>query len=206
MQAFHAAREVDLEALEINESIVSQPYTASVTTALCADYALAEQWSDAYRYARQAAIVEGFNALSNVAIPRWFVAEALWRGGDAVLAKAHIGLLEAYNGDGRRDRLQYLQAFAGLARWEGHLDQALSSLEEARILAEEIGLPGELWRVQATLAELYQSRGERMPAGQAQSQAATVIQELALKISDEVRRSNFMAAPQVQRILKQATQ
>ena len=96
-----------------------------------------------------------------------------------MLAKAHIDRLGRINGDGRRDRLQYLQAFAGLAQWEGHLDQALSSLEEARVLAEEIGLPGELWHVQATLAELYQSRGERMPAGQAQSQAATVIQELA---------------------------
>ncbi|HET9918911.1 MAG TPA: AAA family ATPase [Ktedonobacteraceae bacterium] len=204
IQASHAAREVDLEALKLNEAIVSQPYTAFVAMALCADYALAGEWTDAYRYARQAVIAEGSNALSNVVIPRWFVTEALLRGGDVALAKAHIARLSTHNGDGRRDRIQYLRAFAGLARWEGHLDQALSSLEEARALAEEIGLPGELWYVQATRAELYQSRGEQMPAGQALTQAATVVEGLAAKIEDEARRSSFLSAPQVQRVLEQA--
>ena len=203
MQAFHAAHEVDLEALKLNEAIVSQPYTALVTTVLCADYSLTGEWADAHRYARQASIVEGYNMLSYAGIPQWCVTEALLRGGDVALAQEHLGRLGTRNGDGRRDRIQYLQAYAGLARWEGHLEQALSSLEEARVLAEEIGLPGELWHVQAALGDLYQSRGEQLPAGQACAQAATIVQELAGKIEDEALRTNFLAAPQVRRVLNQ---
>ena len=203
MQAFHAAREVDLEALKLNEAIVSQPYTALVTTVLCADYSLTGEWTDAHRYARQASTVEGYNVLSYAGIPQWFVTEALLRGGDVTLAQEHLGRLGTRNGDGRRGRIQYLQAYAGLARWEGHREQALSSLEEARVLAEEIGLPGELWHVQAALGELYQSRGEQMPAAQACAQAATIVEELAGKIEDEALRTNFLAAPQVRRVLEQ---
>ena len=136
-------------------------------------------------------------------IPQWFVTEALLRGGDVTLAQEHLGRLGTRNGDGRRDRIQYLQAYAGLARWEGHQEQALSYLEEARVLAEEIGLPGELWHVQAALGDLYQSRGEQMPAGQACAQAATIVQELAGEIEDEALRTNFLAAPQVRRVLEQ---
>jgi len=202
MQAFHAAREVDLEALKLNEAIVSQPYTAVVATVLCADYSLTGKWADAHRYARQASIVEGYNMLSYAGIPQWFITEALLRGGDIALAQEHLGRLGTRTGDGRRDRIQYLQAYAGLARWDGHLEQALSYLEEACVLAEEIGLPGELWHVQAALGDLYQSRGEQMPADQAFAQAATIVQGLAGKIEDEALRTSFLAAPQVRHVLE----
>jgi DNA-binding SARP family transcriptional activator len=203
MQAFRAAREVDLEALKLNDAIVSRPYTALVTTVLCADYALTGEWLDAHRYARQASIGEGYNLLSYAGIPQWCVTEALLRGGDVTLAQEHLGRLGTRTGDGRRDHIQYLQAYAELARWEGRLEQALSSLEEARALAEESGLPGELWHVQAALGDLYQSRGEPMPAGHVLAQAATVVQELAGKIEDEALRTNFLAAPRVRRVLEQ---
>ncbi len=202
MQAFHAAREVDLEALKLNEAIVSQPYTAVVATVLCADYSLTGKWADAHRYARQASIVEGYNMLSYAGIPQWFITEALLRGGDIALAQEHLGRLGTRTGDGRRDRIQYLQAYAGLARWDGHLEQALSYLEEACVLAEEIGLPGELWHVQAALGDLYQSRGEQMPADQAFAQAATIVQGLAGKIEDEALRTSFLAVPQVRHVLE----
>ena len=205
MQAFRAAHEVDLEALKLNEAIMSQPYTALVTTVLCADHSLMGEWADAHRYARQALIVEGTNVLSYAGIPEWCVTEALLRDGDVALAHDHIDYLGTHIGDGRRDRIQYLQAYAVFAQWESQLEQAASYLEEARLLAEEIGLPGELWYIQAVLADLYQSRGEQAPAGQAFVQAATVVQELAGKIEDETLRSSFLAAPRVRRVLEQGT-
>ena len=205
IQAFHAAREVDLEALKLNEAIVSRPYTPLVTTVLCADHALTGEWSDAHRYARQASSVDGYNMAPYAGIPRWFVTEALLRGGDVALAEKYLDHLGQRDGDGRRDRIEYLQAYAGLARWQGQLEQALSYLEEARTLAEEIGLPGELWQIEAALADLYQSRGEEMSAVQTCAQAATVVRELTGKIEDEALQASFLAAPQVRRVLEQDT-
>ncbi|GAC1401327.1 MAG: hypothetical protein NVSMB49_15440 [Ktedonobacteraceae bacterium] len=202
MQAFHAAREVDLEALKLNEAIKSHPFTTVVTTVLCADHSLLGEWGDAQHYARQAAMVKGTNVLSYTGLPQWCVTEALLRAGDVWLAQEHLGHLGMRIGDGRRDRIEYLQAYAVFAQGESQREQAVSSLEEARVLAEEIGLPGELWHVQAVLGDLYQSRGEQTPAGQAFAQAASVIQELAGKIEDEALRSSFLAAPRVRRVLE----
>jgi predicted ATPase/DNA-binding SARP family transcriptional activator len=203
IQALHAAREVDLEALKLNESMAAQPYTALVTAALCTDYALAGEWSDAYRYARQTAKVEDYNVLSYMRIPQWCVTEALLRGGDNELAQEHLSRLDTRTRDGRRDRIRYLRASASLARWHGHLAQALASLEEARFLSEEIGLPGELWPIEAALGDLYQSQGEQRPASHAFARAATVVQELAGKIEDEALRTSFLAASQVRHVLEQ---
>jgi tetratricopeptide (TPR) repeat protein len=202
IQAFHAAREVDLEALKLNEAIVSRPYTPLVTTVLCADYALTGEWSDAHRYARQASAADGNNVPSSPGIPWRYVTEALLLGGDIALAGQYIGHLGARNRDGRRDRIEYLRAYAGLAQWEGQLEQTLSHLEEAHALAEEIGLPGELWQIEASRADLYQSLVEQVPAGQAYAQAATVVRELTGRIEDEALRTSFLAAPQVRRVLE----
>ncbi len=204
MQAVSAAREIDLEALKLNEASESHSYTTVVTTVLCADYALVGKWATALRYARQAAMAADDYVLSYAEIPHWSVTEALLRGGDVARTREHLGRLDARNGDGRADRVQYLRAYAELARWEGHREQALSSLEEARVLAEEIGLADEQWQVQVALADLYQSQGEQVLAGQAYVRAATVVQELAEKIVDETMRTSFLAAPQVRRVLEQA--
>lgn len=203
MQAFPAAREVDREALKLNEAIQSHLFTAFVTTALCADHAFLGEWAEASRYARQAAMGENTHVLSCAGLPQWCVTEALLHAGDVALAQAHLAHLGARTGDGRRDRIMYLRASAAFAQWERHLEQAVSSLEEARALAEESGLPGDLWQVQAALADLYLSWGDQMPAGQAFAQAASVVQALARKIEDEALRSSFLAAPRVRRVLEQ---
>ncbi len=202
LQASLAAREVDMEALQINEAIASRPYTPVVTTVLCADYALSGEWSEAHSYARQAAVVDGSRVVPYAGMPRWSVPEALLRGGDITLAEQYIGHLGAHPGDGRRDRIEYLRAVAGLARWKGQLEQVRTHLEEARVLAEESSLPGELWQIEAALADLYASRGEQLSAVRACVQAATVLRELGGKVEDEVLRANFLAAPQVRRVLE----
>ncbi|HEV2583652.1 MAG TPA: hypothetical protein VGT44_22520 [Ktedonobacteraceae bacterium] len=203
IQAFHAAREVDLEALKLNEVIVSQPYTPLVTTVVCADYSLTGEWSAAHRYARQTSIIaRSDDGVPYTGIPRRLVTEALLRAGDVALAEEYLDLLGQRDGDGRRDRIEYLQACAGLARWQGQLEQALTHLEEARTLAEEIGLPGELWQIEAALADLYQSRGEQVLASQAYIQAAAVVRDLTGTIEDEALRASFLAAAQVRRVME----
>ncbi|MGH7868337.1 MAG: hypothetical protein ACREP9_12115, partial [Candidatus Dormibacteraceae bacterium] len=205
-QAFHAAREIDLEALSLNEETRSHPFTALVTTVLCADHTLLGEWIEAYHYARQVAMVEGTNVLPSVGLPQWCVTEALLHSGDVALAQAHLAHLGTRTGDGRRDRIAYLQANAVFAQGESHPERAATSLEEARVLAEESGLPGELWHIHAALGDLYLSWGEQLLADQAFTQAAIVVQELAEKIEDEALRSSFLTAPRVRRVLEHGAQ
>jgi len=202
MQAGFAARAVDLEALALNETLESSSYTLVVTSVLCADYALVGERADAQRYAKQATMVAGEHGLVYVEIPHWSVTEALLHGGDAVGAKAHLARLNTHNGDGQRDRVQYLWASAELAVWEGYPEQARSHLEEARVLAEEIGLADERWQIQVALGDLDLSQGEGVLADQAYAQAVSVVQALAEKIEDGALRTSFLTAPQVRRVLE----
>jgi hypothetical protein len=77
-------------------------------------------------------------------------------------------------------------------------------LEEARVLAEEIGLFDERWQIQVALGDLNLTRGEAVLADHAYAQAMSVIQALAEKIEDEALRTSFLAAPPVQRVLEHA--
>jgi len=201
IQAFHAACEVDMEALKLNEAIFSRPYTPVVSTVLCADYVLNREWSEAQRYAQQASALEGYEVIPYVVMPRWLITEALLHSGNIARAEEYVGKFGECHKDGRRNRIEYLQAYASLAQGEGQTGRALSHLEEARMLAEEIGLPGELWHIQAALADLYQSRGELVLAVQCRSQAATVVRKLTRMIEDEALQTGFLAAPQVRRVL-----
>jgi DNA-binding SARP family transcriptional activator len=205
MQAGSAARAIDLEALTLEKAIISPSYTKVVTSALCADYVLVGEWAEAQRYAQQAAAVAGNDEGVYVEIPHRSVTEMLLRGGEAMRAREQLDRLNAHQGDGQRDRVQYLRASAELAQWEGHQDLAHSHLEEACVLAKEIGLFDERWQIQVALGDLDQSRGEQVLAGLAYAQAMSVVQDLAEKIENEELRTHFLTAPQVQHALEQAT-
>jgi DNA-binding SARP family transcriptional activator len=204
MLAGAAAREIDLEALVLDEAIASPSYAAIVASVLCADCVLVEAWDDAQRYARQAVTVAGEQRLVYTGIPHWCVTAALLHGGEATTAQEHLVRLNTYNGSGQRDRVQYLRASAELAQWEGHQEQARSHLEEAHVLAEKIGLAEERWRIRVALGDLDLSQGEQLLAGQAYAQAVSVIQELAEKIEEKELRTQFLTAPQVHHALEQA--
>ncbi len=205
VQAGYAAREIDLEALKLIEAIDAPSYAVIVASALCADSVLVGQWTDAQRYARQAATMAGGHELLYVEIPHWRVTEALLHGGDIARAREHLARLKAHTGDGQRDRVQYLRADAELALWEDRRGQARSQLEEARVLAEAIGLSGERWQIQVTLGDLDQSQGKQMLAGEAYAEAVRVVQSLAEKIEDKALRTRFLAARQVQHAMEHAT-
>jgi hypothetical protein len=91
---------------------------------------------------------------------------------------------------------------ATLAQWDGEAEEALASLQEAAALANEIGLPGELWQIEVALGEVYTSRGELELAYQTFIRAGAIVWELAEKMKDEELRTNFLATPAVQRVLE----
>ncbi len=96
----------------------------------------------------------------------------------------------------------YLRARATLSQWDGEMREAIASLQEAAVLASEIGLPGELWQIQVALGEVYASCGEREQAYQTFARAVAIVQGLAEKMGDEALRTTFRAVPQVRRVLE----
>jgi predicted RNA polymerase sigma factor len=91
---------------------------------------------------------------------------------------------------------------AVLDGWDGDAEGAMGRLREAEALAEERGLPGELWQIRAALGELHEERGETEKAREAFDGAGTIVRELADKMEDSELRSGFLSAPQVRRVLE----
>jgi tetratricopeptide (TPR) repeat protein len=105
-------------------------------------------------------------------------------------------------GENRRFRLVHLQMLAVLAEWDNQPAEALGRLQEARTLAEEIGLPGELWQIWAALGELHEQRGETEEAHGAFSRAARIAERLAGEIEDDALTEGFLSAPQLRRVVE----
>ncbi len=128
--------------------------------------------------------------------------EALLRGGDEELAREEVSRFAQRAKTNRLDRMTHLRALAVLEEWDGDTQKALGRLRKAEALAEEIGLPGELWQIRARMGELHERRGEVGEAHQAYSRAAQILRDLAAKIEDEGLREGFLAAPRVCRVLE----
>jgi hypothetical protein len=135
-------------------------------------------------------------------LTRWHETEALLRGGSADQAREDVRRFGERAHNKRRYRIPYLRALAVLAHWENEIDQAITHLEAARALAEQLGLPGELWQILAALGELYQSSKSESRARQAFARAAQVVQSLADRMEDEQQRTTFLSAQLVQRVLE----
>jgi DNA-binding SARP family transcriptional activator len=192
------------EALALSETIVVRSYHVLATSRLCANSALAGDWKGAYTYALEAvAVRKDIEAsLPFIDFLRYVEIEALLRGGEEGRAREEVQRLGAGIRTTRRQRLPYLRALATLAQWDGETREALASLQEAAVLANEIGLPGELWQIEVALGEVYASTGQREQAHQAFARAMAIVQKLAAKMEDEARRSNFLAEAAVRRVLE----
>jgi tetratricopeptide (TPR) repeat protein len=204
MLSLEEAHEALIEALALGKSIAVPSYQVLATSRLCANSALAGDWKSAYTYALEAVAVRKDTKTSLLFIDflRNFETEALLRGGEEESARKEVRRLGARIRTTRRQRLPYLRALATLAQWDGETREALASLQEAAVLAHEIGLPGELWQIEVALGELYASSGEREQAHQMFARAMAIVQKLAAKMEDEARRSNFLAEPAVRRVLE----
>jgi hypothetical protein len=89
-----------------------------------------------------------------------------------------------------------------LSEWEGNTERALCRLRKAEALAEEIGLPGELWQIRSRIGEIYEWREEAGEAQQAFSRAVQILKDLAARIEDVGLREGFLAATRVRRVLE----
>jgi len=168
-----------LEALAINATLPPRPVSEPIFSELCADYALTEKWVEAHAYARQALAARDYEVLVN-AMNRWSETEALIRGGDIELAEEDLRRYGEHVGDNLRRRVDYLRALAVLAQARGETEQAVAHLREAATIAEQIGLPGELWPIYAALGET--------------DRAAEIVKALAAKIDDAQLRETFLSA------------
>ena len=130
--------------------------------------------------------------------------EALLRGGSTEQAREDVRRFGERSRNKRRYRIPYLRASAVLAQWDNELDQAIAHLEAARDLAEQLGLPGELWQILAALGELYQACKNESQARQAFARAAQVVQSLAGRMEDEQHRTTFLSVQQVRTLLAHA--
>jgi DNA-binding SARP family transcriptional activator/tetratricopeptide (TPR) repeat protein len=193
------ARRVYEEALKLRGPLGPQ-YEVFSYIRLCAVAALSEDWEEAYAQALRAHqgrtsldVLDGHYLYHEV--------EALVRGGDERLAREEVRRFAERAEVNERDQIAHLRSLAILSEWEGDTQRAIDHLREAEALAEKLALPGELWRIQAVLGEIYERRGETGEAREAFSWAAQTLRMLAGKIRDQELRKGFLSAPQVRRVL-----
>jgi hypothetical protein len=107
-------------------------------------------------------------------------------------------LLEASVGDqvhdNPRSRVAYFRAWAVVAAWRGETEQAIGHLQKAAGLAQEIGLPGELWQIDRELAKIFRQRRDESQAQSARARARAIVHSLVARIDDERLRKTFLAA------------
>ena len=188
-----AARAAHAEAWSICEQVRYPVFTELVAAELCADCGAAGEWEEACRHARDALAARSHPAL-DAGFTRWWETEALLRAGEADLAAADLARFGERIQGNRRYRVAHLRALAALSAWRGDHGRAVRELEEARRLAETIGLTGELWELHAAAAELHRSRGDGIAAEQEDAAAARMLRSLAAKIADPGLRASFLAA------------
>ena len=200
MLALEAAHVAHSEALARCESILPPLWVGRIAGELCADCALAGQWQEAYPYALKAAALRHPTIMYG-GLARWHETEALLRGGSVEQAREEVHRFGERVGNRRRYRIPYLRSLAVLAQWDGDTEQAISHLQQAVQLAEEIGLPGELWQLLAALGGSHRSDKNETAVQQAFARAAQVVQSLAARIEDEQQRTTFLSAQQVRAVL-----
>lgn len=169
---------------------------------LCALHALTGDWEQATHYASQVVRPRGDEPLLPFNLTGWYETEALLRGGDSDLARAEVERLSGLVGDNKRYQLILQRCQAALAQWDGAIDQAISCLQAALTLAQEMGLPGEAWLILGELGRLYAEQGEAGKARQAYGEAGAIIHRLAETIDEDGLREGFLTAVSVQSILE----
>jgi DNA-binding SARP family transcriptional activator/tetratricopeptide (TPR) repeat protein len=197
------ARGAHEEALELRGALGPQ-YEVFSSIRLCGVAALSEDWEEAYAHAKKAHEDRPFFNVLDIFYLH-YVVEALFRGGDEGSAREEVRRFAERAEANERERVPYLRSLAVLSEFEGHTERAIEHLHEANTLAQKIGLPGEVWQIQARLAELHERRGEDGEAQGAFALAARTLSELDRKIGDEDLREGFLSAPPARRVLGHAS-
>ena len=190
---------IHLEILKIVGATVPR-YAELIASELCADYALAEDWESAYRYALQALTLRDYTFAPGAGLARPYETEALLRGGKIQEVGEDLTRFEQQSGYGPRLRIEYLGSMAVLARWKNELERETAYLEEAALEADRIGLIDEQWSIWAALGVCYHSRGNHLASNAAYAHAREVVQMIAVRLQDPELRDRFLLSKSVARI------
>jgi hypothetical protein len=193
------AAELLREALAIAERIPVTYWSLRPLAYLCANRALADDWSTAGDIAFRAFKTRAatHNQIVYFDFIRHLEIEALLRCGAVDEARREVeGLGERVNKaeQDRRFRLIHLRMRAALSRWDENLTAEIGELEAARALAVELNLPGERWQITAQLGEAYRSLGDRVKSAAALEETHGIIHALAAQINDQPLRQAFLHA------------
>jgi tetratricopeptide (TPR) repeat protein len=193
------------EALKVADTL-PRPWRSLMVRSLCANRGLAGDWEAAHGYALEAAELRNAAParLMWLDFVRYHETKALLRGGEEKLAREDAECLGERVGGNRRLRLVHLRMLAVIAEWDGKCDEAIAYLQEAQILAEQIGLPGELWQIWAALGDLHKKQEERDAAQAAFDQAGDALRTLIENIIDEGLREGFLDAPLVRHVMEES--
>ena len=194
-----SARRVREEMLEV-AAHTGPHYEAFTSTRLCAVAVLAEDWDGAYAHIRRARQTgTSFDVYDGLYLH--YRVEALLRGGGERSAREEADRFAERAEENERDKMAYLRCLALLSEFEGDTQRALDRLRGAEMLAEKIGLPGELWQIQCKIGELHERCRETEEARAGFFRAAQTLIMLAGKIGDEKLREGFLSAVRVRRVL-----
>jgi tetratricopeptide (TPR) repeat protein len=189
------------EAMGIFSTETPRPLMEMLAVELCADCVLASEWAEAQSYATQALSYRSNSTFLHVGLTRWYETEILVRTGYNERATIDVEQFEHLSDQSLRYRIPYLRVLAVLALWRGEFEQTDLYLQKAGELAEEIGLPGELWSIEATRGELFLAQGNEAGAHAAFEHASEIIYTLADRMRTGHVRAKFLAAPVVQRVM-----
>jgi len=187
------------EAMSIFSTDIPRLIMELLVVELCADCVLAGEWAEAQSYATQALSYRGNSTFLYVGLTRWQETEILVRTGYNEPATTDAEQLGHLCNQSPRYRIPYLRSLAVLALWRGEFEQTDRYLQEAGEMAEEIGLPGELWSIEATRGELFLAQGNKAEARAAFEHASKIVYALADRIENGQVRAKFLAAHMVQR-------
>jgi hypothetical protein len=174
-------------------------FAEMIAAELCADYALAEDWTHAAGYGRQALAAGG--ALPFVGLLAGDAIAALAYSGAHGEAADHAARFAARAGANPRYRLAYARGMGALAAVRGDAAGALAHLQAALDLAQRLGLSGEEWRVAARMAALQEATGAPAAAAANYARAAARLRALAGTIEAPAEQAAFLAAPPVRAVL-----
>ncbi|HLG75968.1 MAG TPA: hypothetical protein VKX46_06110, partial [Ktedonobacteraceae bacterium] len=198
------AQDILEEALALVQYAPSTEQQLLATLWLSTNQALLGRWEQAATYAREALRLQ--EQTETVLLPKGFAATlplvALLHVGDVAAAREMVQQSGAHVGTNPRTRTAYLHTRALLSQAQGEKAQAISDGQEALQLANDLGLPGEQWLLQAMLGELYAQQGLHEREQEAMTQAAEILRRLAEQIQDDGLRASFLAASQVRHILE----
>ncbi|HUX86024.1 MAG TPA: AAA family ATPase [Chloroflexota bacterium] len=192
---------VHRDARDLYQTIGTQVFANLIAGELCSDAVLAGAWDEALGYAQEA--IQAPDLISiHWGISRWHVVEALLYGGHVDLAEAeteHFGNRLGYS---PRYRIPYERCQAAIASWRGDIERAIEHLRTAARLAQDIGVIGEHWQIQAELGKLQELRGNSEAAVTCFRQAATIVALIADRLGETPFRQTFLASPGVQRLFR----